>query len=93
MNIALTSRVLLISLCLFCAAYNFYICLFSVADKVVVTSKHNDDTQHIWESDSESFSVVSDPRGDTLGRGTTVSLYMKEEASDFLEHGTIKSLV
>ena len=66
---------------------------FAVADKVVVTSKHNDDTQHIWESDSESFSVVSDPRGDTLGRGTTVSLYMKEEASDFLEHSTVKGLV
>ena len=66
---------------------------FLVADKVVVTSKHNDDAQYIWESDSESFSVVADPRGDTLGRGTTVSLYLKEEASDFLEHATIKSLV
>ncbi|CAK8698561.1 unnamed protein product [Clavelina lepadiformis] len=66
---------------------------FLVADKVVVTSKHNDDAQYIWESDSESFSVVADPRGDTLGRGTTVSLYLKEEASDFLEHATIKSLI
>ncbi len=45
---------------------------FLVADKVIVTSKHNDDEQHIWESDSTSFNVFKDPRGNTLGRGTTV---------------------
>lgn len=67
---------------------------FLVADKVVVTSKNNNDSkQHIWESDSESFSVVEDPRGVTLGRGTTVSLYMKEEALDYLESKTVKDLV
>ncbi|CAL8242531.1 unnamed protein product [Merluccius merluccius] len=66
---------------------------FLVADKVIVTSKHNNGTQHIWESDSNEFSVVEDPRGDTLGRGTTVTLVMKEEASDFLELETIKNLV
>jgi len=66
---------------------------FLIADRVVVTSKHNDDKQHIWESDAASFSVVEDPRGDTLGRGTTISLYLKEEAHDFLEANTIKDLV
>merc|ERR1719427_2264188 len=67
---------------------------FLVADKVVVTSKNNNDPdQHIWESDSESFSVVKDPRGVTLGRGTTVSLYMKEEALDYLEDKTVKDLI
>ncbi|XP_039250321.2 endoplasmin-like [Styela clava] len=70
----------------------FYSC-FLVADKVIVTSKHNDDKQHIWESDSESFSIAEDPRGDTLGRGTTVSLYLKEEASDYLEIDTIRNLI
>jgi heat shock protein beta len=45
---------------------------FLVADKVIVTSKHNDDDQHIWESDSSTFNVIKDPRGNTLGRGTTV---------------------
>jgi len=66
---------------------------FLVADTVVVTSKHNDDDQHIWESDASSFTVSKDPRGNTLGRGTQVSIYMKEEAYDFLEENTIKDLV
>ncbi|KAJ8261699.1 hypothetical protein GJAV_G00157310 [Gymnothorax javanicus] len=66
---------------------------FLVADKVIVTSKHNNGTQHIWESDSNEFSVIEDPRGSTLGRGTTITLVMKEEASDYLELDTIKNLV
>ncbi|XP_027233624.2 endoplasmin isoform X2 [Penaeus vannamei] len=66
---------------------------FLVADRVVVTSKNNADEQHVWESDSAEFSVVEDPRGDTLKRGTTVSLHLKEEAYDFLEVDTVKSLV
>ncbi|XP_060101580.1 endoplasmin isoform X1 [Heteronotia binoei] len=66
---------------------------FLVADKVIVTSKHNNDTQHIWESDSNEFSVINDPRGNTLGRGTTITLVLKEEASDYLELDTIKNLV
>ncbi|XP_043943781.1 endoplasmin [Protopterus annectens] len=66
---------------------------FLVSDRVIVTSKHNNDTQYIWESDSNEFSVIEDPRGNTLGRGTTVSLVLKEEASDFLELETIKTLV
>ncbi|XP_075945423.1 endoplasmin [Anarhichas minor] len=66
---------------------------FLIADKVIVTSKHNNDTQHIWESDSNQFSVIEDPRGNTLGRGSTITLVLKEEASDYLELETIKNLV
>merc|ERR1719192_1224905 len=63
---------------------------FLVADRVVVTSNHNDDKQHVWESDANSFSVVEDPRGDTLKRGTQISLYLKEESRDYLEQDTVK---
>ncbi|EFN65228.1 Endoplasmin [Camponotus floridanus] len=66
---------------------------YLVANVVVVTTKHNDDKQYIWESDSSNYSIVEDPRGDTLKRGTTVSLHLKEEALDFLEPDTIKNLV
>jgi heat shock protein beta len=58
---------------------------FLVADKVIVTSKNNNDDQYIWESDSTFFTVTKDPRGNTLGRGTTVSLHLKEEAKEFLQ--------
>merc|ERR1711935_481122 len=66
---------------------------FLVADKVIVTTKHNNDKQYIWESDAESFTVVEDPRGATLKRGTTVTLVLKEEAYDFLEVDTVKDLI
>lgn len=66
---------------------------FLVADRVIVTSKHNSDKQYIWESDAGSFSIVEDPRGDTLKRGTTVSLILKPEAKDFLDPDTIRTLV
>ena len=64
-----------------------------VADTVVVTSKHNDDEQYIWESNASEFSIVPDPRGATLKRGTTVSLFLKEEAQEFLEPGSLRKLV
>jgi len=66
---------------------------FLVADRVVVTSKSNDDSQHIWESDASEFSVVADPRGDTLRRGTQISLQMKQEANSYLDEKTIRELV
>lgn len=66
---------------------------FLVANQVSVTTKHNDDKQYIWESDSSSFSIVEDPRGDTLKRGTTISLHMKDEAMDFLEEEQIRELI
>jgi len=66
---------------------------FLVADRVIVTSKHNDDEQYIWESDASTFSVSKDPRGNTLQRGTQISLFLKEEANDYLEQNTIKNLV
>jgi len=66
---------------------------FLVADKVIVTSKNNDDKQWIWESDSQEFSVVEDPRGDTLKRGTHITLVLKEEASDYLETDSLKELI
>ncbi|ODM97076.1 Endoplasmin [Orchesella cincta] len=66
---------------------------FLVADRVVVTSKANEDKQYIWESDASSFSIADDPRGDTLKRGTQVTLQMKPEALNYLEDATIRDLV
>lgn len=67
---------------------------FLVADEVIVTSKNNNDDQHVWTSDaSTSFKVVKDPRGNTLGRGTVITLKLKDDAAEYLEPETIKSLV
>jgi len=65
---------------------------FLVADKVTVTSKCNDDpVQHVWESSADaSFTVVADPRGNTLGRGTRVTLHLKEDAHDYLSEDKLK---
>merc|ERR1711966_353348 len=67
---------------------------FLVADKVSVTSKCNDDAvQHVWESSADaSFTVVDDPRGNTLGRGTRVTLHLKEDAHDYLSEDKLKEL-
>eukprot|EP00049_Salpingoeca_infusionum_P017190 m.352067 g.352067 ORF g.352067 m.352067 type:complete len:818 (-) comp16431_c0_seq1:134-2587(-) len=67
---------------------------FLVADTVVVTSKHNDDVQHVWTSDASSFSIVEDTREEEqLGRGTRISLHLKEEAKEFLEENKIRELI
>merc|ERR1712050_249371 len=65
---------------------------FLVADKVTVSSKCNDDpAQHVWESSADaSFTVVEDPRGNTLGRGTRVTLHLKEDAHDYLSEDKLK---
>merc|ERR1719329_853785 len=65
---------------------------FLVADKVSVTSKCNEDpVQHVWESSAEaSFTVVDDPRGNTLGRGSRVTLHLKEDAHDYLSEDKLK---
>merc|ERR1719245_2892707 len=65
---------------------------FLVADKVSVTSKCNDDpVQHVWESSADaSFSIAEDPRGATLGRGSRVTLHLKEDAHDYLAEDKLK---
>merc|ERR1719247_1238988 len=65
---------------------------FLVADKVSVTSKCNEDpVQHVWESTADaSFTIVDDPRGNTLGRGTRVTLHLKEDAHDYLSEDKLK---
>ena len=55
--------------------------VYLVADRVRVRSKHNDDDQHVWESAADSsFTVWQDPLGDTLGRGTSIKLFLKDGA-------------
>jgi len=67
--------------------------VFLVADSVTVVSKSNDDDQYIWSSDADgSFSVVKDPKGNTLGRGTRITLHIKKDAREYMDEKTLRSV-
>merc|ERR1712146_189842 len=66
---------------------------YLVADKVVVTSKNNDDEQYRWESSAGGSFTINKDNGKDLGRGTAICLHMKEDQQEFLEERCLKDLV
>jgi len=66
---------------------------YLVADRVVVTSKHNDDEQYIWESSAGGSFTIKPGHDDDVKRGTKIVLYMKEDMTEFIEEKKVKEIV
>jgi molecular chaperone HtpG len=66
---------------------------YLVADKVVVTTKHNDDEQYVWESQAGGSFTVRRDTGEDLGRGTKIVLHLKEDQLEYVEERKLKDLV
>ncbi|KAA1466486.1 HSP90-domain-containing protein [Dentipellis sp. KUC8613] len=74
---------------------------FLVADKVYVASvaakspSNPDPQQYVFSSaaDESEFAVYPDPRGNTLGRGTEITLVLKDDALEYLENLNIAKLI
>lgn len=74
---------------------------FLVADQVSVASvppPSKEDpypVQHIFSStaDEATFEIYPDPRGNTIGRGSEITLYIRPEDSEFLEQERLVQLM
>ncbi|KAJ3555888.1 hypothetical protein NM688_g2333 [Phlebia brevispora] len=74
---------------------------FLVADQVYVTSvaaksdKNPNPEQYVFSSsaDDSTFEVYPDPRGNTLGRGTEITLVLKDDALEYVDTQKVTELV
>ncbi|KAI0347202.1 heat shock protein Hsp90 [Trametopsis cervina] len=74
---------------------------FLVSDRVYVTSiaaktaKNPNPAQYVFSSSSEesTFEVYPDERGNTLGRGTEITMVLKQDALEYLDTTKIAELV
>jgi len=69
---------------------------YLVADKVEVTSKHNDDSTYVWTSEAgSSFTIREATAEESVGlkRGTSIKLTLKKDQKEYLETKRLKDLV
>uniref|UniRef100_A0A7S3EC88 Histidine kinase/HSP90-like ATPase domain-containing protein n=1 Tax=Rhodosorus marinus TaxID=101924 RepID=A0A7S3EC88_9RHOD len=67
---------------------------FLVANRVTVTSKHEDDSQYAWSSAADGvFTIEETEKAAEAERGTTVTLHLREDAFEFLDFTRLKELI
>ena len=66
---------------------------YLVADNVVVRTKTHDGEELVWESDANKSYSISKSENPTLTRGTEMTLYLKEDALEYLDEKKLKDIV
>jgi len=68
---------------------------FLIGSRAKVASKHDDsEKQWVWESTGDGkYYIYEDTRGNTLGRGTEVTLEVKKDADEYLSADKITDIV
>jgi len=67
---------------------------FMVADKVTVVSRKAGEAQAFaWESAGEGNYTVAEGPGDSINRGTKITLHIREDAKEFLDKHRISHIV
>jgi len=68
---------------------------FLVSNRVAVASRHpSSPKQFVWESNngSSDFAIYEDPRGETMKRGTEITLHLRDDSAEYLDATRLKSL-
>lgn len=68
---------------------------YLAADRVRVATKSNNDAQQwLWESNADgTFTIAEDTEGQALGRGTAITLFLKEDSLEYCSEETLKKLI
>lgn len=68
--------------------------VYLVADYVEVVTKHNNDTQWVWESRaSGDYALSRDDGGAPLGRGTQINIHLKPSCQEYGRADKLRELV
>lgn len=68
--------------------------VYLVADYVEVVTKHNNDSQWVWESRaSGDYALSADEDGPQLGRGTQINIHLKPSCEEYARPDKLRELV